>query len=206
MDNSLLDIEKSLKKLKMPEASDTALWRLEDLVDELASDGVVAEQSPQTGEYRSGEWFNKLQRQPRLLFYSVAACFLACMGAGFYGFDQAAQRTNAGTEVAKASELRMQADDKLISSVSAPEDVVQINREDSASVNASTMSMEFVRSDTVVEMLAVEEGFSEDRNAFFRVERYSVLDSDIYKDPTSGHTVTLQQTSNEERRAPVTFF
>lgn len=206
MDKSLLEIEKSLKQLKMPEASDTALWRLEDLVDELANEEVNSLDSSQLRDTNSEDLIYKIQQQPRLLFYSIAACFLACIGAGFYGFEKAAQRTSHGMEAARGSASSAQSESAQQQNDFVPVRIAHTEATKADTANTAPMSMEFVRSDTVVEVIGVEEGFSEDRNAFFRVERYSVLDSDVYKDTTSGHTVTLQQTSNEERRAPVTFF
>ena len=185
MDKSLLEIEERLKNLGQPARSETSRLRLEHLVDELAAD-VTFSHSASTASFVDYELTEPVQKTtfPRVLsrvLYAVAACVLLGLVSFFYssGLSEKASFASANSELLHV----ISAADGLISD-----------------------PLEYVSSDTVVQMLAVEESLSEDGETLYRVERYSVLDSDIYKDPSSGHMVTLQQSRKEERRNPVTYF
>lgn len=88
----------------------------------------------------------------------------------------------------------------------AENDIVETSLQNSGQEKVVEPNLLFISSESIVQTVEVEESLSDDGSTLYRVQRYSVVDSDIFKDSKSGYVVTLQQERLEESRKPVTYF
>ncbi len=176
MDKSLLDIEQRLKDLNQPSRSEANQVRLNQLMDELAADAVLLSSPELENSSNRAKYIGKAHTST-----SIHSPWIIVFG------------TIACLLLFSVSSYL------YMTGLNKPPGSLEL-------VSEKKEFLKHVRSETKIQMLGIDEGLSDDGSVPYRVERYSVVDSDIYKDSKSGLEITLQQSRKEERREPITYF